>query len=63
LDEEQKLRVKYQKQLAKTDEELRQAKLKIDDLTTATSDQYIALKRLQEENTNQHRELEVYRAN
>jgi hypothetical protein len=58
LDEEQKGRVKFQKQLQKTDEELRQARLKIDDLNTATSDQYVALKRLQEENSNQHRELE-----
>ena len=59
LDEEQKSRVKFQKQFAKTDEELRQAKLKIDDLTTATSDQYVAIKRLQEENSTQHRELEA----
>jgi myosin protein heavy chain len=59
LDEEQKARVRFQKQWAKTDEELRMAKLKIDDLTTQTSDQYVALKRLQEENANQHRELEA----
>jgi myosin heavy subunit len=59
LDEEQKVRVKFQKQFAKADEELRQAKLKIDDLTTSTSDQYVALKRLQEDNSNQRAELEA----
>ena len=51
--------VKFQKQFAETDEELRQAKLEIDDLTTATIDQYVMIKRLQEENSTQHRELEA----
>jgi len=59
LDDEQKVRVKFQKQFAKADEELRQAKLKIDDLTNSTSDQYVALKRLQEDNSNQRAELEA----
>ena len=54
-----KSRVKFQKQFAETDEELRQAKLEIDNLITATIDQYVAIKRLQEENSTQHRELEA----
>ena len=54
-----KSRVKFQKQFAETDEELCQAKLKIDDLTTATFDPYVAIKRLQEQNSAQHCELEA----
>jgi hypothetical protein len=59
LDEEQKQRIKFQKQYAKADDELRQARLKIDYLTTSTSDQYILVKRLQEETFNQRSELEA----
>ena len=37
-----KSRVKFQKQFAETNEELRQPIFKIDNLTTATSDQDVA---------------------
>jgi DNA repair exonuclease SbcCD ATPase subunit len=59
FDEESKQRQKMQKLLQKSEEELRLARNKIDEQNVTTSEQYVQIRKLQEENNDLRKELEA----